>query len=615
MLQRVSIYSWTSSTFKGLIWLLALHLLTATATGAKPLHGIAMHGKLRYGVDFPYLDYVNPDAPKGGQIVFGVLGSFDSINPFIIKGVTAAGLRDYVFESLMGRALDEPFSLYGLLAQSIETPDDRSSVTFRLRPEARFSDGRPITINDVIFTHTLLRDRGRPNHRTYYSKVTKVERIGERGVKFTFTPERDREMPLIMGLMPILPAHVYNPDTFEKTGLTPLVGSGPYVVAKIESGSSIVYRRNRNYWGRHLAINRGRFNFDEIRFDYFRDASSLFEAFKKGLYHVRVEVDPGRWALAYDFPAIKDGRIVKREFPIGVPSGMSALVFNTRKPLFSNKGVRRALTLLFDFEWLNRNLYHGLYARTQSYFDRSELSSHGRAGDAHERTLLAPFSGDIEPEIIEGRFKQPVSDGSGHNRSSRRRALGLMKQAGYGLADKRLVNLETGEQFQFEILAATKGQERLLLSYARALKALGIDARIRQVDTAQYQRRRQTYDFDMIQNFWYASLSPGNEQNFRWRSNSADIEGTFNFAGVKNVAVDAMIAALLAAESRAEFVSAVRALDRTLLSGHYVIPLFHLPRQWVAYWRQFEHPKKTALYGFQVDTWWLRPEPVGTAVD
>jgi len=603
MPQHTTIYSLARVALKGLIFLLAT-LLWIGEPAANPSHGIAMHGEARYQPDFTNFAYTDPEAPKGGEIVFGVLGSFDSLNPLIVRGVAAAGLREYVFESLMARAMDEPFSLYGLLAETIETPEDRSWVTFVLHPDARFSDGKPVTTDDVIFSHGLLRDHGRPNHRTYYAKVTKVEKVGARGVRFTFSNDGDREMPLIMGLMPVLPRHIFSEDSFEQTSLKPPVGSGPYLVEEVKPGTSITYQRDDNYWGKDLPVNRGRFNFDKVRYDYYRDGSSLFEAFKKGLYHVRSEGDPGRWALAYKIPPVNDGRIVREEFSIGVPSGMSALVFNTRKPIFADQRVREALTLMFDFEWLNKNLYHGLYARTQSYFDRSELSSHGQAADQHERQLLSPFTAELKPEIVEGTYRQPVSNGSGRNRDNRRKALELLESAGWELKGGKLVNKETGAPFEFEILASTKGQERLLLSYARALERIGITARIRQVDSAQYQRRRQIYDFDMIQNFWYASLSPGNEQSFRWSAASADTEGTFNFPGVKSPAVDAMIQAVLAAKDRPEFVSSVRALDRALLSGNYVIPLFHLPKQWVARWQQLQHPDDTSLYGFQVSTWW-----------
>lgn len=604
MRKRGTIYSGATDGLKALILFCGI-AFSGTAS-AEPSHGIAMHGEPLYQSGFEHFSYVKPGAPKGGRAVIAVQGTFDSVNPLIIRGVAASGLRDYVYESLMARAYDEPFSLYGLLAETIETPEDRSWVTFTLRPEAKFSDGTPVTADDVIFSHALLRDKGRLNHRTYYAKVTKVEKLGERSVKFTFSMEDpDREMPLILGLMPVLPSHIVKRDTFEETSLSPPVGSGPYTVSRIDAPKSITYERDPDYWGRDLAVTRGRFNLDEIRYDYYRDGSTLFEAFKKGLYHLRAETDPGRWATGYDFPAVREGDVVKEEFPIEVPSGMSGLVFNTRKPLFSDIRVRKALVLLFDFQWLNTSLYHGLYTRTQSYFDRSELSSHGRPADAYEKQLLAEFPDAVDPAIMDGSFALPVSEGTGQNRANRRKALRLLKSAGYELRDGAMIGKETGAPFAFEIMATTSGQERLLLSYARELKKIGIEARIRQVDAAQYQRRRQDYDFDMIQNFWYASLSPGNEQIYRWGSQSAEAPGTFNYAGVKSPAVDAMINALLAAKNRQTFVSSVRALDRVLLSGYYVVPLFHLPRQWVARRARLRHPEETPLYGYQADTWWI----------
>jgi len=566
-----------------------------------------MHGEPLEAADFSHFPYVNPDAPKGGRAIFSVQGTFDSLNPFIVKGVSADGLRDYVYESLLARAYDEPFTLYGLIAQSVETPPDRSWVEFTLNPNAKFSDGTPITVDDVIFSERVLRDHGRPNHRSYYKKVTKVEKTGERKVRFTFDGSGDREMPLIMGLMPVLPHHLLTADTFEKTTLKPPIGSGPYVIDKVDPGKSITYRRDPNYWGRDLPVNRGRYNFDEIRFDYYRDAGAMFEAFKSGLITFRDETDPTRWTEGYDFPALRAGRVVKEALPVETPAGMAALVFNMRRPIFADPRVRQALIKLFDFEWVNRTLYHGQYARTESYFARSELSSHGRPADATERKLLAPYPDAVQPAIMDGNFSFPVSDGAGENREGRIEALKLLEDAGYTLRDGVLVNAATGAPFTFEILAATRAQERLLLTYARALKQVGIDARIRQVDSAQYQQRLQTYDFDMIQYYWPVSLSPGNEQSFRWGSNAATTEGSFNYPGVESKAVDAMIAALLKAKDREDFVSAVRALDRVLLSGDYVVPLFHLPRQWVAYWRNLKRPEKTPLYGYQIDTWWLAP--------
>ena len=566
-----------------------------------------MHGEPERQEGFTSFPYANPDAPKGGRATFAVQGSFDSLNPLIVKGEPADGVREYVYESLLARAYDEPFTLYGLIAEAVEAPADRSFVEFTLNPAAKFSDGKPITVDDVIFSHAVLRDHGRPNHRSYYKKVAKVEQTGERKVRFTFDASGDREMPLILGLMPVLPKHLLTPETFEKTTLKAPVGSGPYTVSKIEPGKSISFKRDPNYWGRDLPVNRGLYNFDEIRYDYYRDAGSMFEAFKSGLVRLRNEDDPTRWTEGYNFPALRNGRVVKEELPVATPAGMSALVFNTRRPLFADQRVRQALIKLFDFEWVNRTLYHGQYARTESYFSRSDLSSHGRPADARERELLAPFSDAVKPAVMDGSFAFPVSDGSGENREGRREALALLEQAGWELKKGKLVNKETGEPFSFEILAATRAQERLLLTFARALKQVGIEARIRQVDSAQYQRRKQTYDFDMIQYFWPVSLSPGNEQSFRWGSEAAVTEGSYNYAGVKSAGVDAMIEAVLKAGDRESFVSAVRALDRVLLSGDYVIPLFHLPRQWVAHWSDLKRPDATPLYGYQIDTWWIEP--------
>jgi peptide/nickel transport system substrate-binding protein len=580
-------------------------LLPGSAT-AEPQAGLAMHGTPEEPKDFTHFPYVNPSAPKGGRVIFGMQGSFDSLNPLIVKGNPADGMREYVYESLLARAYDEPFSLYGLIAESVETPPDRSYVEFTLNPAAKFSDGTPITVDDVIFSHALLRDHGRPNHRSYYKKVAKVEQTGESKVRFTFDTSGDREMPLIIGLMPVLPKHRIDPDQFEKTTLFPPTGSGPYTVDKIDPGKSISYKRDPNYWGRDLPVNRGLYNFDEIRYDYYRDAGTLFEGFKSGLVRLRNEDDPTRWTEGYTFPAISDGRVLKEELPVETPAGMSALVFNTRRPLFADRRVREALIKLFDFEWVNRTLYHGQYARTESYFARSELSSHGRPADAAERALLAPYGDAVKASIMDGSFAFPVSDGSGENREGRREALALLEAAGYRLNNGKLVNA-AGEPVVIEILAATRAQERLLLTYARALKQVGIEAKIRQVDSAQYQRRKQTYDFDMIQFSWPVSLSPGNEQSFRWGSDAAVTEGSFNYAGIKSAAVDAMIEALLQAQDRDSFVSAVRALDRVLLSGDYVIPLFHLPRQWVAHWSDLKRPEKTPLYGYQIDSWWLEP--------
>ncbi len=567
-------------------------------------HGIALYGTPKQPADFTHFSYVNPEAPKGGRLVISSFGSFDSLNPLIIKGVPANGIRDFVVESLMARGLDEPFTLYALIAESVEVPEDRSSITFHLNPQARFSDGHPVTADDVLFSFELLKLKGRPNHRTYFAKVAKTERLSDHEVRFTFDAAGDREIPLILGLLPVLPKHLINPDTYDSTSLEAPVGSGPYRVGKIDAGRSVTFRRDPNYWGRDLPVNRGRFNFDEIRFDYFREGSVMFDAFKAGQVDLWPEEDPRRWANGYDFPAMRDGRAVKREFDIGLPAGMTGLVFNTRRKTFADPRVREALIYLFDFEWINRTLYAGLYQRTQSYFERSILASAGRPADAREQALLAPFTGAVKPQIMDGTYRFPTTDGPGRSRENQSKAFRLLQEAGYELKGGRLIETASGRQLEFEILAASTSQEGLLLSFARDVERLGIKVKLRVVDGAQYQARLTSYDYDMIQNTWTSSLSPGNEQLFRWSSAAAKTPGTYNFAGVENPAADAMIQALLAAKSEEDFISAVRALDRVLLSGNYVIPLFYIPKQWLAYWTRLQHPETTPLFGYNVDSWW-----------
>jgi peptide/nickel transport system substrate-binding protein len=577
------------------------------SANADPQAGIAMHDAPKYGPAFKHFGYVNPDAPKGGALRLGVLGSFDSLNPFIVKGAPVAGMREYVYETLLARSFDEPFSLYGLIAESVETPEDRSWVIFQLRPEARFADGTPITPEDVLFSFSLLKAKGRPNHRLYYAKVAAAEKIGEHGVKFTFEGGGDREMPLIVGLMPVLPRHALSAESFEKTSFEKPLASGPYVVESVDPGATITFRRNPGYWGRDLPIARGQFNFDTIRIDYYRDNTAMAEAFRKGLFDLQGDsdsIDAVKWAEAYNFPAVRDGLVKKYAFDVGVPAPMSTLVFNTRRPLFADRRVREALTLVFDFEWLNRTLYRSLYARTESFFDRSELSSHGRPADARERELLMPFANELLPDILEGEFSQPITDGSGTNRDGRKRAIALLEEAGYELRDGVMISKATGRPFTFEMLCATREQERLMLAYSRFLRQIGITAQVRLIDSAQYQRRSTSFDFDMMQTSWSSSLSPGNEQSFRWSRESASQEGSFNYAGVQSAGADAMIAAMLAAKTRAEFVSAVRALDRILLSGRYGIPLYYAPKQWIAAWSFLRQPQLSTLYGARIETWW-----------
>jgi peptide/nickel transport system substrate-binding protein len=568
-----------------------------------------MHGEPAFPPDFTAFRYVNPDAPKGGRLTQGVLGTFDSLNPFIVKGlpVPAFQIRGPVIESLMARGYDEPFTLYGLLARSVETDPDRTYVTFELDPRATFADGVPVTAADVIFSWQLLRDHGRPNYRTYYLKVTAATALTERTVRFDLTGNEDRELPLILGLMPILPRHAVDPKRFEETSLAPPLGSGPYVVAEVDAGHSVTLRRNPDYWGRDLAVNRGLWNFDTVRLDFYRDASSHFEAFKKGLYDVRTETDPGRWETSYDFPAVRDHRVVKEEFAYGLPKSMTALVFNSRRAVFADVRVREAISMLFDFEWINRSFFFGRYRRTAGFFEDSELSARGRPADAVERALLAPFPEAVRRDVLDGTWAPPSSDGTGRDREALRRAIALFRDAGYELDGMMLRDRGTGAPLTFEILVPDKNQERLALAFSQNLKRAGIELRIRVVDAVQYEQRRNDFDFDMIQNRWDQSLSPGNEQAFYWGSAAADEPGSRNYMGMRSAAADAMIAALLTARERDAFVAAVRALDRVLMSGIYVVPLYHLPTQWVARWSVVRHPSATSLSGYLPETWWRGP--------
>jgi peptide/nickel transport system substrate-binding protein len=583
----------------------AMLLSIVHGNGAEP--AVAMHGTPAFGAGFDHFAYVNPAAPQGGRLVEGVLGTFDSLNPFNVKGIALQQIRGYVVESLMTRGYDEPFTLYGLLAKTIETDAARSLVTFTLDPAARFSDGTPVTPEDLIFSWDLLRQKGRPNHRSYYGKVAKAEKVGELGVRFDLAGANDRELPLILALMPVLAKHAVDPARFEETTFTAPVGSGPYLVKEVDPGKTVTLVRNRAYWGDGLAVNRGLWNFDEVRFEFYRDANVHFDAFKRGLYDVREETDPTRWKTGYDFPAARDGRVVTEALPNGQPKGMEGFVFNTRRPLFADLRVREAIGLLFDFEWINRNYFFDLYRRTGSYFDGSELSALGRPADARERKLLAPYPNAVRADMMQGAWAPPVSDGSGRDRATLKRSLTLLAAAGYELKGTELRERASGRPFAFEILVATRDKERLALAFARDLKRAGIAATVRLLDATQYQQRIQTFDYDMIIHWWPQSPSPGNDEDFYFSSAAADAEGSRNYMGAKNPAVDAMIAALLQANERADFVSAVRALDRVLISGFYVVPLFHTPDQWVARWTRVERPEKTSLFGYLPETWWHRP--------
>lgn len=577
-----------------------------------------MRGEPALAAGFTHFPYANPNAPQGGKLVHGVYGTFDDLNPFDSKSIRtgARGLWDtvfgnLVFESLLKRSRDEPFTLYGLLAEKVELPEDRSWMEFHLNPKATFSNGKPVTVDDVLFTFDLLAKEGRPPYSSRMNQVERIEQTGERSFRITFNDKASRETPLLFGLMPVLAKHSTDPETFGKSTLEPPVASGPYTIAEVKPGETITYKRNPDYWGNDLPVNRGFHNFETIRIDYYRNASSLFEAFKKGLFDIYPEASPAKWRTHYEFKAAKDGRILKESFASREPSGMLGFVFNTRRPKFQNRNVRRALAMLFDFEWANENLFYNAYSRTSSYWQDSDLSSFGRPADDTEKSLLASYPYAVSKDVMDGSYRAPVANGTGRDRKIMRAALDLLKQENYTLNEGKLTDPQ-GEPLAFELLIAggtglsSQDLERLSLSYNRTAAKLGIEIDVRFVDDSQYQARKGDFDYDMTIVRYSSSLSPGAEQLYRWGSESRDVAGSFNFAGVADPAVDAMIEKLLAARTEEEFTAAVRAYDRLLISGHYVVPLYHLSEELVARWSRIERPDNTPLYGPQFPTWWAK---------
>jgi microcin C transport system substrate-binding protein len=579
-------------------------LLTIVAVGA-PAHGIALHGQPKYGPDFQHFDYVNPNAPKGGEARFAAIGSFDTFNPFNIKGQAAAGIGQ-LFETLLTSSADEPFSEYGLIAESVEASENRGSVTFNLRPEAKFHDGSPITADDVLFSFEILKTKGTPLYRFYYANVAKVEKLGERQVKFTFAPGENRELPLIVGQMPILSQKYWRDRDFGATTLDVPVGSGPYRVERFEPGRFIVYQRDANYWGKDLPVNRGLHNIDRLRYDYYRDVTVALEAFKAGSYDLRVENVAKQWATGYDFPALTKGLVKKEAFPNQMPSGMQGFAYNLRRPLFQDPKVRQALAYAFDFEWSNRNLFYGQYTRTRSFFDNSELAARGLPS-SEERAVLEPLRKELPPDVFATAYEPPAASDDTQLRANFQKALQLLQDAGWVFRDRKLVNAKTGEPFRFELLIAEPTWERIALPFARNLERLGIEMSVRSVDSAQYENRERSFDFDMIVNVWGQSLSPGNEQREFWSSSAADQPGSRNLVGLKNPAIDRLVDQVIAAPDRASLVTRVRALDRALQWNFLVIPHWHFPYARIAFWDKFGYPAVTPLQGVQLDAWWIDP--------
>ena len=581
------------------------------AVRAEPQHGIAMYGDPALPPDFVSLPQANPDAPKGGSFRWAENGSFDSFNPYVTKGRAATGISTLTVETLMGRNYDEPFSLYGLLAESIDTDAGRTYVEFTLRPEARFSDGSPVTVEDVMWSMETLGTEGigAARYLGAWKKIASMEQTGERSVKFTFNTE-DRELPLILGLRPILKkAQWEGKDFTETTDLLP-IGSGPYILDKSELGVFVSYRKNPDWWGKDLAFNKGQWNFDEIRYDYFATDTAAFEAFKAGLISAYREGSAAKWLTAYDFPAVADGDVIKAEIPHARPSGIEGLVMNTRRPLFADWRVREALILAFNFEFINQQLNGGLLPRIPSYFGNSILAMEpGTPAMGRELDLLQPFAADLPPGAIDG-YALPVSDGEQSNRANIRKATALLEEAGWTVAEDGLLKNAAGDPFAFEILLVTGNDAMASIAqfYIKALEPLGITATLNMIDDAQYKERTNAYDFDMTHYIRSLSLSPGNEQLLYWGAGGVTEPGTRNWMGVNSPAVEAMIAAMVKAPDDAEFTAATRALDRILTSGRYVIPIWYSDLSRLAYAADLHYPEKLPLYGdwtgFLPDTWW-----------
>jgi microcin C transport system substrate-binding protein len=564
---------------------------------------MAMHGQPKYGPDFKHFDYVNPNAPKGGKVRLGVRGTFDNFNQFIPKGVAGAGDAT---ETLMVSSADEPFTNYGLIAETVEWPGDRSWAVFTLRPEARWHDGKAITVEDVIFSLDILKTKGRPFFRFYYASIKKAEKVGPRKVKFTFAEAGNRELPLVAGQIPILPKHYWESEgrDFTKTTLDPPLGSGPYRIVDFEPGRHIVVDRAKDYWGAQLPVNRGRNNFDSLRYEYYFDETVLRQALKAGKLDYREENQAKAWALDYDTPAVRDGRLKLESIGHRNPTGMQSFAMNSRRQVFKDRKLRRALAYAFDFEWSNRNLFFSQYTRTESYFSNSELASTGLP-KGEELEILERYRGRVPDEVFTQVYRAPKTDGSGWPRDNLGRAFALLAKAGWVVRDMKMVNAETGKRLKFEILLYSPAFERIVLPFKRNLARLGIDARVRLVDTSQYINRLREFDFDIIVASWGQSESPGNEQRSYWSSQAAAAPGARNYIGIKDPVVDELIELVISAPSRQSLVTRTRALDRVLLWGHYVIPNWHVRVDRIASWNKFSRPAVVPRRGTSLDYWWF----------
>ena len=590
------------------LWVAAPAILRAQTPSAgqkvNVSNGFAMHGTPKYAADAGPPDWLNPGAPKGGTVRLGARGTFDSLHPFIIKSVPAAGITA-LWDTLCWSSRDEASTEYGLIAEAVEWPEDRSWVAFTLRPQAKFHDGSPITVEAVILTFDTLKAKGLPNYAFYYADVLKAEKTGDRKVLFTFRDNTNKELPLIVGQLPVLPSKWWATRDFEKVSLEMPLGSGPYKVDSVDVGRSIAYRRVPDWWARDLWMNRGRNNFEVMRYEYYRDVTVQFEAFKAGEIDIRQENIARNWATAYDIPAVRDGRIQKAEIKHELPTGMQCFAFNTRRDFFKDRRVREAIATMFDFAWTNKNLFYGMYKRNVSFFGNSELASSGLPTPA-ELKILEPLRGKIPDEVFTKEFVLPETDGTGNVRDLARRSLALLKDAGWEVKDGKMTETKTGKKLAFEMMLSDASFERVTLPYKQNLERIGIDMNVRTVDTAQAKRREDDFDFDMVVESFGQSLSPGNEQRDFWGSKSAATPGSRNTIGIRDEAIDRLIEMLIGAPDRESLIDVTRALDRVLLWSHFVVPNWHSNTAYVAYWNRFGRPEKSAKYApVAFDTWWV----------
>ncbi len=569
-------------------------------------HAIAMHGSAKYDKNFINVEYVNPNSPKEGNIVRSAFGSYDSLNPFILKGTSPAGIGA-IFETLTTGSSDEAFTEYGLLAATIEWPDDRSWVAYTLRQEARWHDGKKITADDVVWTFNTLMEKGHPFYKYYYADVEEVIKESDIKIRFNFKNNTNKELVLIIGQLPVLPKHYWSNKNFEETSLEIPIGSGPYKIKSFDAGRSITYELDKNYWGfqnNNVPIKVGKDNFGTIRYDYYRDRGVEREAFKSGDIDFFSENNSKEWATSYEINAVKNGLIKKDLISHENPQGMQGFAFNIRKEKFRDRRVRKALSYMFDFEWSNKNLFYGAYKRTDSYFENSELASSGLP-TKDELKYLNPYIDALPKEIFHREYTNIITDGSGFIRNEIKQATQLLKEAGWILNNGKLQNVNTKEFFKFEILLYSPAFERIVFPFKDNLEKIGIEVNVRTIDSAQYQKRIETFDFDMIVQTFSQSLSPGNEQRNFWGSDAADTNGSRNVIGIKNPVIDSLIEKLINAKDREELITITKALDRVLLFHYYVIPNWHISSYRVLYWDFFDQPSIKPKYSLGFDTWWV----------